>query len=192
MLEKNIPVLRVDADTTLRWCCRKGDFVLWARLQNWMVSNNITLVDVWEMKDGDCITITNRRADLPAWFNLHPGEVAGSAAYAMMKKLKDDYKPQEKMEGQNIWRVLAGDRLSWVGKERPGQPNVNGVLAVLDLRENILVVGESTNPTIDPVEFGALSLPGMPPEAVKLGQAGIDAMRKLGTPRVIGDRWSFG
>ncbi len=192
MLEKNIPVLSVDADTTLRWCCRKGDFVLWARLQNWMVSNNITLVDVWEMKDGDCITITNRLADLPAWFNLHPGEVSGSAAYAMMKKLKDGYKPQDKMEGQNIWRVLAGDRLSWVGKERSGQPNANGVLAVLDLWENILVVGESTNPTLDPVEFGALSRPEMPPEAVKLGQAGIDVMRKLGTPRVIGDRWSFG
>ena len=87
---------------------------------------------------------------------------------------------------------MAGDCLSWVGKDRPGQPNVNGVLALLDLWENILVVGESTNPALDPVDFGALSRSQMPPEAIKLGQAGIDTMRKLGTPRVIGDLWSFG
>lgn len=71
--------------------------------------------DVWQMKDGDYLTITNRWQDLPPWFDLHPLECSGALCDWMQKKLREGYEPEEPVEGPNIWRLSAGDRLAWVG-----------------------------------------------------------------------------
>ncbi len=58
------------SDMTLRWTCRAGDYVLWARLQNiFSVSGNeyYKIADLWELCDGNFVTITNRHSDLPDW-----------------------------------------------------------------------------------------------------------------------------
>jgi hypothetical protein len=48
------------------------------------------------------VTITNRWLDLPGRFTLHPLEVANRAAYEMMKRLNEGYRPTEPMDGPNI------------------------------------------------------------------------------------------
>jgi len=67
-------------DMTMHWSCQKGDYLLWIRCKSLMsLANNFTIADLWEMKDGDFITITNRQADFPSWFTLYPDEVSGLA-----------------------------------------------------------------------------------------------------------------
>ena len=63
------------SDMTLGWACRAGDYVFWARFQGVLSSpgNEYKAFDIWELRDGNSLTITNRRSDLPGWFDLHPG-----------------------------------------------------------------------------------------------------------------------
>lgn len=105
---------------TLRWACRKGDFIFWAKFQGIFSSrgNEFQIADIWQLRDGNFVTITNRHADLPEWFDLHPSEVSGRLVYWMQKRLDEGHQPQEPIDGPNIWRVLAGDRIAWVGQAR--------------------------------------------------------------------------
>jgi hypothetical protein len=50
------------SDSTVRWSCRAGDYVLWVRYTSfWTASERqFEVPDFWAMKDGDWITITNR------------------------------------------------------------------------------------------------------------------------------------
>jgi hypothetical protein len=99
--------------TTLKWELSAGDYVFWVRWKNIFSSNSDpTILDLWEMRDGDSVSITSRIEDLPAWFELHPTEVSGFAACSMMqKKLAMGYTPGEPLDGPNLWRVLTGDRI---------------------------------------------------------------------------------
>ena len=116
------------------------------------------------MKAGD--TVTNRIGDLPPWFELHPTEVSGSLAYSMLEKLKAGYEPRVPIDAGNLWRILAGDRVVWVGPDRPDAKLARGVQSLLDFGENALAIGESHAGHLDPLTFGALSEPEQPPEAV--------------------------
>src|SRR4029077_3432919 len=119
------------SDMTLRWSCRSGDYVFWARFQGIFSSspgNYYKIADVWELRDGNFVTVTNRHADLPDWFDLYPTEVSGPLSCLwMMKRLEGGYKPKEPIEGPNIWRVFAGDRVVWVGGKRGGVKFDNGI-----------------------------------------------------------------
>jgi len=66
-------VTRFTSDMTLRWACRAGDFVLWARFRGLSAPSGreYDLADVWELRDGNHLTVTNRLADLPEGFDLH-------------------------------------------------------------------------------------------------------------------------
>src|SRR5207245_1747390 len=88
--------------------------------------------DLWELKNGDFVTITNRIEDVPPWFELHPLEAAGRLAYWMMEKLNSGYKPSEPCDGPNLWRIFAGDRLLWIGPSRSTQVAVDGVLGLIE------------------------------------------------------------
>ena len=105
------------SNTTIRWSCRAGDYVFWMSFQGPFAptSKQFSIMDIWEIKDGEWVTITNRFEDLPPWFELHPLETSGSLAYKMMEKLNAGYEPNEIMDGPNLWRIFAGDRLVWVG-----------------------------------------------------------------------------
>ena len=123
---------------------RAGDFVFWARSDNILASRNpgFKIADIWELQDGDSLVLTNRPADLPIWFDLHPREVSGLLSFWMIERLKQGYAPKEPIDAPNIWRVFAGDRVVWVGPKRDGLHYDNGVLAIVDFRENALVYGE--------------------------------------------------
>jgi hypothetical protein len=76
-----------EQNTTVRWSCRSGDYVFWFSWRNIFAApeNDLAINDLWEMKDGDFVTITNRVPDMPEWFTLHPTEVCNSLSYAMVE-----------------------------------------------------------------------------------------------------------
>jgi hypothetical protein len=181
-------------DMTLRWPCRRGDFFLWFRYPEvFSRPEAIQCYDLWEMRDGYRLTITNRLEDLPPWFKLHPTEVCGSFVYKMMATVeKGDY-PSEPIVGPNLWRLKSGDRVAWVGTERPDRQPVNGILAILDCRESALAVGEADWDSVKELAgFGAPTTPEMTPADVARCQAAVSAAKKLGLPREWAPDWMLG
>ena len=142
------------------------------------------------MKDGDFITVTNRLCDLPAWFRLHPLEIAGIQTlreYEPRLNAKDY--PDEPIDGPNIWRVLAGDQLVWVSMTDSGSP----VLEILHLRCCAAVVGDNCSGELDEIAlFGAPAGENLSPETQSAWRAGIGAAVEMGAPRVLSAEWRFG
>jgi len=184
-------------DMTLRWPCRRGDFLLWMRCRDILSvfsgPEAIQCYDLWEMRDGYHLTITNRLEDLPPWFKLHPTEVCDSFVYKMMAKVeKGDY-PSEPIAGPNLWRLRSGDRVAWVGSERPDRHSVNGILSILDCRESALAVGEADWDSVKEFAgFGAPTTQEMKPDDVARCQAAVNAVKKLGLPREWAPEWRLG
>ena len=187
-------VITFRRDTTLRWSCRAGDFLIWTRLKNVFADcPGVRILDLWEMRDGDFVTITNRPADLPSWFELHPTEVCDSLVYEMAAKVESGYPFKDPIDAPNIWRLRAGDRLAWVGANRPDRNSVNGVLAILDCSECALAVGESGQGTLDGLaQFGAPSKDAPTPQECASSRFAIEAIRKMGIPDEIATEWLLG
>lgn len=191
----DVPILPLKKDSTIRWSCRPGDFILWFRAKGIFADPEHagTVLDIWEMRDGDFVTITNRAEDLPEGFVLHPSEVCNRLAHEMVKRLNNGYQPGEIMEGSNLWRPKGGDRLVWVGPSRPGTESTGGVLSVLDFRECALAVGESNRIGIqDLFAFGSLSESHRSPEAIRMCQTAVEIVRKMGMPRTFALEWRLG
>lgn len=181
---------------TLRWACRSGDYIFWARFQGIFSSkgNEYYIADIWELRDGNFITLTNRQADLPDWFELHPYEVSGSLVWWMKKKLDDGYQPQEPMNGPNLWRVFAGDRIVWVGPRRKGVLSENGILGLADFEQNALVYGEPFDMSTGIPSFGGFDQEEPSSEGKKLCRMGWEALTKLKPPRTVSadGQWKIG
>ena len=146
------------------------------------------------MRDGYHVTITNRPEDFPPWFELHPLEVCDVLALKMQAKIEKGYKPRdEPLDGPNLWRLKTGDRVAWVGAERPDRHSVNGILAILDCRASALAVGEAHWDSLKEFAgFGAPSTPEMKPDDVARCQAAVKAVKQLGLPRSWGPDWRIG
>ena len=187
---------RFGSDTTLRWSCREGDFLAWFRWKNIFgdAEHAVDMLDVWEMRSGDYVTITNRTADLPAWFELHPSEACNCLAYEIMAKLNKGYRPGEIVEGPNLWRARAGDRLAWVGAPRHGVKSHGNVLALLDFAESALVVGETNRSQTleESLGFGSITPKGRGPEKVAMIHEATSMVRQMGVPRTIVMDWGLG
>ncbi len=177
-------------DATVRWSCRRGEYVVWVGTDSFLTADRASswaIRGFWQMRDGDYLTITNRWADLPVWFELHPLEVADRAATEMMKRLDAGYKPKELMDGPNLWRAKTGDRLVWVSLTDSSNP----VKELLNLRACALVLGENSNPTSEGIiAFGAPEGEELPPAAAV--RTGFDAAVALGAPREFAPEWRFG
>ena len=184
------------SNTTLMWPCQSGDYIIWCRCNGIFSSKGgqYSVNDVWQLKDGDSITLTNRRVDLPSWFELHPLEVSGSLVNWMMKKLDSGYEPKEIIKSSNIWRVMTGDRLVWVGKPRPGIESDNGILSIVTFNKNAVIIGEPFADYDGLLHFGGFDLKKQPKEDLLLCQIGYHAVSKLGTPRSItaSYKWTIG
>ena len=177
------------ADSTTRLSCRSGEYLLWLGRQG-MFSDKYDIVDFWEMQDGDFATITNRMCDLPSWFSLHPTEASNAAVRAMMDKVEAGDYPPNIIDGPNLWRVKAGDRLVRIGThKRTGVPWP--VISVVDLDENALVVGETNDADSDLFLFGAVTDEDAAQRDGDLFRAGIAAAERLGTPRSVSTQWSI-
>ena len=201
-MSSELPVTRFGEDTTLHWSCRPGDFILWFTIKSVMhlmgdPENAWTIMDFWEMRDGDFAKITNRIEDLPPSFELHPSEVCNHAAWVISERMKAGCTPGEIMEGPNIWRVRVGDRLAWAGPSRPGMEAVDSLLSIVQFEECALVIGESNRRMglEEFIGFGSPSEAGQSPEKVARCRRAYEAVRNLGIPRSIADvnvEWVFG
>jgi len=189
-------VISFRSDMTLRWACRNGDYVFWARFQGIFFSqgNEYKIADIWELRDGNFITLTNRHVDLPDWFVLHPLEVSGSLVGGMKRRLDEGYKPQEPIYGPNLWRVFAGDRMVWVGPSRHGIDSKDGVWGLVDFNENALVYGEPFDLSSGFPTFGGFDRGEPSPEETRPCKVGGDALNKVGLPRTASadDQWRIG
>lgn len=176
-------------DETIRWSCRNGDFIMWIRPP--FFGGQHKICDVWEMRDSDYVTITNRWADLPIWFSLHHTEAAGSNSLRMMELVERNESTKEPLDGPNIWRLFAGDRLVWVRK--PSDQPVKDIPKpeLLELSSNALVVGESNREDFNLLEFGEIKTT----ELNDICRNGYDAAIKLELPRTMAADyadWKFG
>ena len=185
-----------ERNMTIRLSCRKRDYLLWCGFKGIFSSENdqYTVNDIWQLKDGDFVTITNRQADLPSWFELHPLEVSNSLVYWMQRKLDSGYQPGEITDGPNIWRVLAGDRLVWVGEQRQGVDFDNGVLSIITFSENAVIIGEPYSDYDGFPHFGGFDQQEQSKEDMMLCRNGWNANVKLGTSRSASadGKWTIG
>lgn len=179
-------------DETVRWSCGRGEYALWVGTDSFVNADRASswsIRDFWQMREGDCLTITNRWADLPSWFELHPSEVAGRAVDEMMKRLDAGYQPKEVMGGANLWRAKTGDRLVLVSLDNSAQP----VRQLLNLRACALVLGENLNSTSNGLMgFGVPEGGDILAPALAAVRAGFDAAVALGLPRELALEWRFG
>jgi hypothetical protein len=185
------------ANTTLRLEVNPSDYVLWVRWKHiFSPTNDIDVLDFWEMKEGDSVAITSRIEDLPPWFELHPTEVSGAACYWMMKKLESGYRPSEPADGPNLWRVQTGDRLLWVKCPdlQTGQPRHS----VIAFESDALLFGEGhvhPGDLASFISFGAPLESSASKELVFQVRAGLEVVRKMGLPRNMPDisaKWTLG
>ena len=187
-------IVRFAQDMTLRWPCRRGDFILWIRYSNIFAgTESLKIYDLWEMRDGYHVTITNRPEDFPAWFELHPTEVCNSLALKLAARIEKGQYPKVPLDGPNLWRLKSGDRVAWVGAGRPERPSVDGILAVVDCRESALAVGEGDRGGLEEfVGFGAPTTRNIKPEDAACCRAAVEVVKQLGLARSWGPEWRLG
>lgn len=156
--------------------------------------NEYKVADIWELRDGNYITLTNRRTDLPEWFELHPLEVSGSLVSWMKKRLDEGYKPQEPVDQKNVWRVFSGDRIAWVGPSREGAHSEDGVLGLVDFKENAVVYGDPFDSFSGFPSFGGFDQAAPSHEGARLCSVGWNVLNGLGPPRTAStdDQWRIG
>lgn len=106
--------------------------------------------------------------------------------------LEQGYVPGELMDGANIWRIHAGDRLAWCGGSRPGYSRTpDGILGLFDFHENVLCLGEQ-NPPRPLALFGSLTSHDLTSPQLSLSMAGMAALDALGAPRYFAPEWRLG
>jgi hypothetical protein len=156
--------------------------------------HGIKIIDIWEMKDGDFLTITNRLEDMPEWFAFHPTEVCNSLAYRMLEKFNNSDYPEEPIEGPNIWRPKTGDRLVWLGKSRSGTACKGSIRSVIAFRESAIVIGENARPqSMDElISFGSLTKPQQTEGETAMLREAVELVRQMGLPGEYAPDWTIG
>ena len=181
---------------TVRWACRTGDYMLWASYKGPLFGsgNSYNVADLWEWSDGNFVTITNRQPDLSSWFDLHPLEVSGQLVDWMMSRLEAGYEADDPIDGPNLWRVRAGDRLAWVGAPRGGVDGKGPVLELVNFNEDALVYGEPLATSQGFPAFGGFEGKDPSRECIRLGREGWKAICSLGEPRTAAadPQWRLG
>jgi len=184
------------SDMTIRWSCRTGDFIFWFAWKSIFadVDQSITIRDIWEMKDGDFVTITNRIEDLPEWFALHPTEVCNTLVYQTIDAFNRGEYPDEPIEGPNIWRLKAGDRLVWATSPGKYSSRERSNLSILSFRTSALVIGENVRVKScdDVITFGALTKPAEESEGIALAREALKRIKEMGVPREFALEWRLG
>jgi hypothetical protein len=183
-------------DMTKRISCRAGDFLVWIGCPGIFAATEQKPIihDVWEMREGDFATVTNREDDLPNWFELHPTEVSNSLAYKMMERLNNGYAPGPITEAPNLWRIRAGDRLAWVGNSRPGVAALGHILSLFDFRQSALVYGETNRKRTmeELLAFGSISDEGQKSINADKCHEAVEFVRTMGAPRIMATGWTLG
>ena len=186
-----VPRSRFVQDMSVRWSCRNSDVVVWVTSSGGLVYRP-EIVDYWRVGDGEEVLLTNRWEDLPDGFALHPTEVRGRYVSRMMAEIARGEHSSEIMDGPNIWRVKAGDRVAWVGPSRPDVPSADGVLAICEAAADVLVVGPMRM-IQDLFDGSSASAAELTAEELQRCRAGYQAAVSLGLPRVVSaGQWALG
>jgi hypothetical protein len=182
------------SDGTIKWLCRKGDYVIWFTWNNVFVETieGLRIKDIWEMKDGDFLSITNRVEDMPKWFSLHPTEVCNKVAYDLLAKFNKGEYPEKPIEAQNIWRLKIGDRLAWL--RQSWADSDYSVASVLAFRENALVIGENmhTKSSDELIEMVSLIKEQKTETSMAMIRNAVEFVRQMGVPREYAHEWMLG
>lgn len=184
-------------NSTVRWSCRKDDIILWFSYKGIRgdAKNNLELKDIWSLKDGDFLTITNRFEDIPQWFEFYPFEVKSSFAYKLLPEFNKGNYAKEPIDGPNIWRPKSGDYLVWLRTSTIDDPE-NAIKSSISFKECSLVIGENTNKNSesfgDFVHFGELLPDNKYDNKLKLSRMVFDKLTELGLPRVFSPIWKIG
>lgn len=182
-------------DSTLYLPVKKGDFLIFCPFRGilYKPEEAYTIADIWELKDGEKVTVSNRPCDFPDWFELHPTEVRNRLAREMMKKLETGYEPKEIMDGPNIWRLREGDRMIWMGESRAGYPDDFGLLQVFNFESSALVVGEPYDSGYESlIEFGNVTDRWEKTKFSIKGKNAFFLLTYLGVPRSFSPEWKLG
>jgi hypothetical protein len=127
-------IAQIAADTTLVIPCRKGDIIVWVSFSGQVFQSHIEykIADLWVMKEGDQILITNRLEDVPEWLSIFPTKVTGRNTWVMKRWLdqgQDPFSNQVNLDDlQNLWNVNCSHYLIWIGESRPDLQATNGIL----------------------------------------------------------------
>ena len=150
----------LERDTTFRLQPSRGDYLLCIRCNNpFGRPPEFGIVDFWEFRGGDRLLITNREEDYPA--------------------------AAEQMEegGPSLWKILPGDRLTWVGWRGESNERKPTLVALVNCQQEGYVYGEPASPALESViSFGAPTSEATP-EIRSLWMVGYDAAVAIGLPR---------
>ena len=152
--------LPLKRDTTFRMNPSGGDYLLCIRCMNpFSIPAEFGIVDFWEFRGGDRLLITNREEDYPAAI--------------------------EQMEegGPSCWKILAGDRLTWVGWRNHSNGHKPTLLALVNCQHEGYAYGEPASPTLESVMSFGTPTCEVSPEIRRLWMVGYDAAVAKGTPR---------
>ena len=177
-------------NTTTRLSFRNTDYLLHFRYTN-IFSEKLSILDMWELKSGDCAVITNRKEDLPNDFKLHPSEVCNSLIYELLDSFNNGDYPPEPMDAINLWRVRAGDTIVWVGDDRPDIKSDQGILQIYKFSECALLYGEPKDP-IDMFTFGSNLGTEIDKKSLAECQRAVAIVRTFGLPRTLSPEWQLG
>jgi hypothetical protein len=147
-------------NTTYRWSPNAGDFLVWIRCANPLCNPpEFTVADFWEFREGDRLLITNRDEDYPA----------------TIEQMEEGAPP--------LWKVLPGDRLTWVGWRWCGAERKPTLIALVDCTQEGYVYGEPANPTLESVMLFGTPTVEATSHTRRLWMVGYNAVIALGLPR---------
>ena len=156
-------------------------------------SERLDCYDLWEIRDGYHVTITNRLADLPPWFRLHPTEICNRFVFKLYEQIERGDYPETPLDGPNLWRLKAGDRVAWVGADRLERRSVDGIFAILDCQECALLIGEGGGGGLEEyAAFGAPTTAEVKPEEAKRIQGAVKLAKEIGSPPSWAEAWRLG
>jgi hypothetical protein len=149
--------------TTYRPRTNAGDYLLWIRcIAPLSAPPTFGIVDFWAFRNRDAVLITNRKEDYPA--PLEQGE---------------------EEEGPNLWKIVPGDRLVWVGWRRRSGQQAPALLALINCDVRGYVYGEPNSPSLGSImSFGAPATSELSAKTEILWSLGYNAAVSLGVPRI--------
>ena len=183
-------------DETIYWPCRQKDIVCWIRTAG-ILSGGWNILDFWQCSDGDIVTITNRIADFPSGFALHPLERRGPSA---PKELSAELvNSSEYMEAPNLWKAQAGDRIMWVGEPRARPKSIEQILGLVELSQDALVSRDNNYRSVHGLDdyldwaSGSTGDNSPDPESLVRLRHGLTVAKRLGPPNSLSlTEWRIG
>ena len=182
----NYSIIEINRDMTERISLRKGDYLIWYTWSSiWGNPKDcIKINDVWELQDGDFITITNRYEDLPGWLELFPTEVQGILVNKLLDKFNKGEYPAQPVDACNVWRVKSGDKIACIHDSEH---------KIYSINENSFVIGDNSKDTENLfLNFGALTNYAMHRDAINVAREIQDYICQLGLPRTFATEWRIG